>query len=263
MSNQNYAMDYGGDAPQQSGMVAMPQMVAGQPYQILMPPQKKRVSAGAGMFFGILLCGSVLYGAEMFAPPEFRPSTLTGSYSGRYAAEIKAHDLETQAKYLDWAEEVKVSVAQQQEQYRATAQGMIANYQAAYDRSRIYAQTTAQIQHEYIQQRADIARQQQGTDGLVVNLARLLGRGLNAYEPGSGDDALAYADGIGQQMQDEVTRAVQSGATISVEGWNTGLPEPEQVRADFGKLSPIAFPELPKISRDAVDAVDAADPEER
>lgn len=250
MSNQ-YAMDYGGDAPQQSGMVAAPQMVAGQPYQVLMPPQKKRVSAGAGMFFGIILCGGVLYGAEMFAPAELRPSTVTGSYGGRYTAEIKAHDLETHAAYQNWAEEVKVSVAQQQEQYRAAAQAMLNNYQAAYDRSRIYAQTTAQLQQDYVNQRTDIARQQQGTDQLVINFARLWGRVSNVLEPGSGDDALEYADNIGGELQDELDDAVQSGVTVSVDGWDTGLPPPAEVRGTIEAMPPITFPDLPEISRDA------------
>ena len=250
MSNQ-YAMDYGGDAPQQSGMVVAPQMVAGQPYQVVMPPQKKRVSAGVGMFIGMILCIAILYLAEMFAPPELRPSTLTGSYSGRYSAEIKAHDLETHAAYQDWAEEVKVSVAQQQEQYRAAAQGMLNNYQAAYDRSRIYAQTTAQLQQDYVNQRTDIARQQQGTDQLVVNMARLWGRVVNVIEPGSGDDALAYADSIGSELQDELNSAVQNGVTVSVDGWDTGLPPPAEVRATIEAMPPIEFPDLPEISRDA------------
>lgn len=250
MSNQ-YAMDYGGDAPQQSGMVAAPPMVAGHPYQVVMPPQKKRVSAGAGMFFGVILCGAVLYGAEMFAPAELRPSTFTGSYGGRYAAEIKAHDLETHAAFMDWAEEVKVSVAQQQEQYRAAAQGMLNNYQAAYDRSRIYAQTTAQLQQDYVNQRTDIARQQQGTDQLVVNMARLWGRVVNVIEPGKGDDALAYADSIGSELQDELNSAVQNGVTVSVDGWDTGLPPPAEVRATIEAMPPITFPDLPEISRDA------------
>lgn len=250
MSNQ-YAMDYGGDAPHQNGMVAAPQMVAGQPFQVLMPPQKKRVSAGAGMFFGIILCGAALYGAEMFAPPEFRPSTLTGSYSGRYAAEIKAHDLETHAAFMDWAEEVKVSVAQQQEQYRAAAQGVLANYQAAYDRSRIFAQTTAQIQQDYVHQRTDIARQQQGADIFVVNFARVLGRVQNVFEPGSGDGALEYAEEVGQELQEELTDAVQNGQTVSIEGWDADLPPPSEVRATIEAMPPIEFPDLPEISRDA------------
>lgn len=251
MTNQSYAMDYGGDAPQQSGMVAMPQTEAGQPFQIVMPTQKKRVSAGAGMFFGIILCGAVLYGAEMFAPPQFRPSTLTGSYSGRYAAEVKAHDLETQAAFLDWAEEVKVSVAQQQEQYRAAAQGVLNNYQAAYDRSRIYAQTTAQLQQDYVRQRSEIARQQHGTDVIVVNLARLWGRASNILAPGSGGDALEYADQIGGQLQDELTSSVRNGVTVEVDGWDTGLPPPTEVRAAIDAMPPITFPDLPEISRDA------------
>ncbi|UBS31534.1 hypothetical protein LBX01_08385 [Altererythrobacter sp. N1] len=251
MSNPQYSIDYGGEAPQQGGMATLPPQATGQPFQIVMPPQKKRISAGAGMFFGIILCGAALYGAEMFAPPDYRPSTITGSYGGRYAAEIKAHDLETQAAFLDWAEEVKVSVAQQQEQYRAAAQGILTNYQAAYDRTRIYAQTTAQLQQDYVHQRTEIARQQQGTDALVINLARLWGRVANVIEPGGGDDALAYADQVGGQLQQELTSAVQNGVTVSVEGWDTGLPPPSQVQADIDRMAPISFPDLPEISRDA------------
>ena len=77
MSNQQYSMDYGGEAPQQSGMAVV--LRSAEPtYRIVMPPQKKRISAGAGMFFGIILCGAALYGAEMFAPPEYRPSIPHG-----------------------------------------------------------------------------------------------------------------------------------------------------------------------------------------
>ena len=251
MSDPQYNLDYGADGASQSGVVAIPPQAAGQPFQIVMPPQKKRISAGAGMIAGVILSVGALYAVETFAPEALRGSTFVGSYGGRVEAEIKAHDLETQAKFLDWAEEVKVSVAQQQEQYRAAAQGMLTNYQAAYDRSRIYAQTTAQIQHEYVQQRTDIARQQQGTDNLIVNLARLYGHGANFVEPGAGNSALEFADQIGEQMQDEVTEAVRTGATISIEGWDTGLPPPSQVRADIDRMPPVKFPDLPKISRDA------------
>lgn len=253
MNEPQFAMDYGGDAPAQSGAIAVPQQVAAaQPFQIVMPPQKKRFSAGAGMVAGVILSAAALYVAETFAPPAFRPSTFTGSYGGRVEAEIKAHDLETQAKFLDWAEEVKVSVAQQQDQYRNAAQGILNNYQAAYDRTRIYAQATAQLQQNYMQQRTEIAREQQGTDVFTINFARIWGRISNVLDEGSGDAALDYADSVGEQLQDELTDAVQNGVTVDVAGWDTNLPSPQQVRGEFDKLPPIKFPDPPKISRDAL-----------
>ncbi len=255
MTYQAYSIDYGGSAPRQGESGAPPAQlpVPGYPYPYpAMPPQKKRLPASVSMFLGMLLCGSAMYGAEMYAPDAYKPSTVTGAYSGRYAAEIKAHDLETQAKFQDWAQQVQLSVTQQQEQYRAAAQSVVANYQATYDRTKIFASATAQLQQAYMAQRMDIVRANQGGDVAVVNFARLFGRLAGIVDPQAGQAALNYADDISGQLQNELDDAVSSGVTVNVDGWDTSLATPDQVRAQMSAIPVVTFPALPRISRDAL-----------
>ncbi len=253
MSEKSYSLDYEGSAPRQSGGVASTSHHLEQPlpFQIVAPPKRPFISAGVGMVGGALLCAVLFYAAEMFAPLEYRPSTFTGTYSGRYAAEIRAHELETQAEFEDWAAEVRVSAEQQQEQYRNIAQSVLQNYQATYDRTRIFADATARLQQNYVQQRMDVTRSQQGMDVTVVNFARLFGRLAGLADPELGQSAIDYADNIGGQLQDELDRSVTEGVTVDVEGWDIDLASPHDVQSAFENIAPITFPDPPSISRDA------------
>lgn len=250
---QEYAIDYAGNTPRQTGEQARNQADSPPPFpfQIVAPPKRPLVSAGVGMIGGALLAAGAFYAAEMFLPIEYRPSTFTGTYSGRYAAEIKAHELETQAEFEDWAAEVRVSAEQQQEQYRATAQSMLQNYQATYDRTKIFADATARLQQAYVQQSMDVARSQQSMDVTVVNFARLFGRLAGLADPELGQSAIDYADSIGGQLQDELDRSVIEGVTVDVEGWDIDLASPQEVQSAFENIAPITFPDPPSISRDA------------
>lgn len=250
---QEYAIDYAGGAPRQAGHETRSESEVAPPFpfQIVAPPKRPFISAGVGMIGGALLCAAAFYSAEMFAPLEYRPSTFTGTYSGRYAAEIKAHELETQAEFEDWAAEVRVSAEQQQEQYRATAQSMLQNYQATYDRTKIFADATARLQQAYVQQSMDVARSQQSMDVTVVNFARLFGRLAGLADPELGQSAIDYADSIGGQLQDELDRSVIEGVTVDVAGWDIDLASPQDVQSAFENIAPITFPDPPSISRDA------------
>lgn len=253
MSKEQFSVDYEGSAPRQSGGVASTPHPTAQPlpFQIVAPPKRPFISAGVSMVGGALLCAAIFYAAEMFAPLEYRPSTFTGTYSGRYAAEIRAHELETQAEFEDWAAEVRVSAEQQQEQYRVVAQSVLQNYQATYDRTKIFADATARLQQAYVQQSMDVARSQQSMDVTVVNFARLFGRLAGLADPELGQSAIDYADDIGSQLQDELDRSVTEGVTVDVEGWDIDLAPPTEVQSAFENIAPITFPDPPSISRDA------------
>jgi hypothetical protein len=255
MSNESYSVDYEGGAPKQSGESAQMQQAAAQPFpfQFVAPPKKRFLSAGVGMVCGVILCAAAFYAAEMIAPVDYRPSTFTGTYSGRYTAEIRAHELETQAEFEDWAAEVRVSAEQQQEQYRAIAQSVLQNYQATYDRTKIFADATARLQQTYVQQSMDVTRSQQGMDVTVVNFARLFGRLAGLADPELGQSAIDYADAIGGQLQSELDRTVTNGVTVDVEGWDIDLASPGEVQQVLQDIPPVTFPDPPSISRDAAE----------
>ena len=83
----------------------------------------------------------------------------------------------------------------------------------------------------------------------VVNMAKLLGRGLNLYQPGLGDEALAYSNTIEEEMAQRLTQAAQDGARIDITGWDAGLPTPDEVRKQIAQVPVMEIPEPPPLAR--------------
>ena len=80
------------------------------PHHYMMPSPKRGISAVLiGLAVSAATLGAVV-GLELAAPFGWKPSSVFGDYNGRLAAEIKAHDLETQAQYENWAQRAQLSV---------------------------------------------------------------------------------------------------------------------------------------------------------
>lgn len=245
----SYTVDYAGDGPAQAGALAVP---AASPAPVPYRAPRRFVVPGilkTGTTF--LVAAAMFFGAESFAPDAFRPSTLMGTYESRVNAEVqsavKAAELEQQARYEVWAAEVKVSAEQQVEHYKALNQGILARYQAAYDRGRVWAEATARIQGQYVAARVGQVQATQGTDVAVINWARLFGRAANLIDPGAGDAALVYADNLTGQLSGELTDAVTRGQTISVEGWDTGLATVDDLKRELDSVPRITIPAPPRL----------------
>lgn len=194
-----------------------------------------------------VLAGAVFFGAEAMAPGAFKPSTLMGTYDARVSSAVKAAELTQQARYEVWLAEAKLSVDQQLEQYRALNQGVLANYQATYDRGRIMAEATARIQSQYVAARMSQTQSTQATDVAIVNWTRFFGRVAETLEPGAGAAALGYADNLSAQLSNELTAAATQGVTIDVEGWDTGLKPVGELQQEFAALKPIVLPPPPAL----------------
>lgn len=226
-----------------------------QPQPPVAPPRIGKIfSAGFHMAVGMLLLMLALFSAETFAPENMRPSAVMGGYQGRLQVEIRARDLETQAMYDAWVQQAQISVNQQQVGYQGQVQAIIANYQAAYERARLFAEATTRIQQDYTHQIMIQKRQQQEGSGTVLNWAETLANVLRPFDPNTAEKIDEYADDLYTRMRSKLDDAVQQGITINIEGWDTGLPSPEQVRADLEKVKPIVIPAPPRISRDAKQA---------
>jgi len=243
----DYSLNYAGDAPVQDG-APMRGDEPGTNEQRRYPRPRRRfipsiVKTGATF----LTAAALFFGAEAFAPPAIRPSSLMGTYEARVQSAVKAAELTQQGRYEDWAADVRVRVAQQSEQYRAINQSVIARYQATFDRGRMLAEATTRIQSQYVAARMAQAQSMQGSDVAVVNMARLFGRIANLVDHGSGDDALAYAGNLGDELSRELTQAATQGETISVEGWDTGLASVDELRRDIEAVRPITIPPPPRL----------------
>lgn len=245
----SYSIDYSGDRPAQAGHLEQGAhtAVSDQP---LVPRRKPRFAIPAIIktVMTFVLAAAIFFAMERYAPVEFRPSTIVGTYNARLVEAEKAAELRQQAKYEAWASQVKVSVEEQVEQYKAFNQGTLARYQAALERGKLLAQATTQIQSQYVAARISQAQVAQGGDQSVVNLARLYGRVMNGLQPGAGDSALDYSERLSAELSTELTEAATKGVTISVEGWDTGLPTVEELQLQIQSMKPIEIPPPPPMS---------------
>lgn len=244
-----YKMDYGGDAPTQAeGATALtastPQPVAPahKGITLRLPPVMQTVmvvTVVAGAFFAV----------EKYAPSEWRPSHLIGNYEAEVAArvesEVAAAKLEQQAQFDAWVEQVRLVNGQNLEQYRGVVQAVAANYQASYDRSRVYAEATARMQGDLAQARLRLASRTRQTDMGYINFSRMLGIGLNALTPGSGDSLMEFSRDLESNIYSELDRAASAGQTVAIDGWDTGLPPPDAVQASIAQLEPLPLPPPP------------------
>ena len=199
-----------------------------------------------------LLGALALASAEKYAPDTWRPSTIIGTYDARITSAVKAAELNQQARFDVWAAQVKIASDQNAEAYRAAMNASVANYQATYDRARIYADAATRMQGQYAQMRMNQVNAQTGAENGIINMVKMFGYGMNALESGSGDQALAYTETMSRDVSNRMTQAAMEGARIDVTGWDTNLPSPESVRAELRRYQPVPIPAPPVLSEQPI-----------
>ena len=195
---------------------------------------------------------ALLFGAEMYAPPGFRPSTFLGTYDARVAAAVKAAELQQQILFDAWAAQVKLAADQKSEQYKAVTQGVLANYNATYDQAKIYAQATTEMQGRLA---ASIIAQKQGEHGAdigLINLARLWGQVGGAFDGASAEAAREYADQRSAELTSELIGAAQTGVRADISGWNINIASPQDVAATLATIKPLEIPAPPSLGERTV-----------
>lgn len=96
--------------------------------------------------------------------------------------------------------------------------------------------------------RLALTGQTQATDRAAVANARTFGDLLNWFSPGSGDDLRSYADNKTSALNGELLSAANSGVAISIEGWDTSLPDPLEVQAQLERIKPTPLPAMPQFT---------------
>lgn len=251
----SYVISYEGDEPKTDGEAVQPVRSEYQARRIFRLPSIVKTAltfaAAAGTF----------YGAELYAPPEYRPSTVMGLHDARIASAVKAAELEQQARFDEYAGQMKLAVEQTIQQYKAATEGTLANYGAVYDRGKIIASTSAQIQTAYVNQEMQRKNAERSGDVAIINFSRIVGRGLDLLEEGSGNGAKEYADQLSNELSSEILAATRSGVQADLGQWNAGLPTPEQVRQQIESIKPLQLPLPPRLgARSATTYLDNGDP---
>lgn len=241
----SYNLNYDGERPEQIGPLVPLQ---GQPPQleVFRPRSRLRIPGFVKTAFTMGMVAGVFFAAEAYAPSPYKPSTIVGTYEGRIEAAVRASQFQQQAEFDAWIEEVKLVNAQNQQQYQAATQASLAYYQASYERARVFAQATAQMQGVLTQAQIALTNRTQRSESGLVDFIRGVGRVVDVLSPGSGKPALDYADGLTREMAADLNAAAQRGITLSIEDWDTNLPSPQAVQAELASIQPRPLPARPE-----------------
>lgn len=243
-----YQIDYDETEPRQANLPLSPRRAN---TEIIEYDDRKRYIALPGFLktgLTFVSAAAIFFGVEMYAPIEYRPSSLVGTYDARTEAIVQATVGQIKMQQDAWSEQVKLVNAQNQEKYRAANQAVIQYYGASYDRAKIYATSTAQMQAQLSNAQLMLTGQTQATDRAAVANARTFGDLLNWFSPGAGDGLRSYADNKTSTLNNELLNAANSGVAISIEGWDTSLPNPSEVQAQLERIKPTPLPPMPQFT---------------
>ena len=218
---------------------------------LTVPPRRRlNLFVVTGLAFASVT--GLFYGGEALLPPSYKPSAFIGGYGKEIEKARKAGELDSQIRYESQLRGVEVqfqtklkgietAAIQLQEQCRAGFQNANNLYQAAYQRANIFAQATADIQKQYVASRYQLTQQTVGGEIGAANTATTFGYILNFFDPELGQKSMAFAEAARQQALQKLDDAAKGGMTVSVDGWNQGLPDP-------ASLAPLAKCDLPVIA---------------
>ncbi len=253
-----YEVEYGQDGkaqinrvPQQSQR-AMPQDEGGY-YQRPphgYPPYKEpfRLPAVVNTIVSIGFAAALFFGMEKYAPHDLKPSTTFGAYESSIGQQLKAAELNEQARFSQYEAEVKVAVETQAKQNEMMLQAILQHYTATYERGKTMTEAANNYQGKYLDATISQTAGVQSSDVGIVSIATLAGRGLNLIEPGSGDAALKYAEDINEGLRAGLKEAATQAVHVDLTGWNYGLPPPSEVQAMIASVRPVQIPKPPTLS---------------
>lgn len=245
---------------------------AERPEQSIYPPgvgpyairyrEPLRVPAIINTGLTLIIAAGIFFGAERHAPHAYKPSTLVGGYEASVDAQLKAAELNEQARFEAYQAQLRIAAETQVKETEKLLEGVQRHYEELFIRGRIVAQAATDLQTRFVAARMAQREQVQATDMSLISVATLFGRVMNLVEPGSGDEALGYAGQLEQGVIKGLTQAAQEGAQIDITSWDKGLPTPEEMARAIDRVPVMTIPEPPHLARHtSAPANDAASPE--
>jgi hypothetical protein len=200
------------------------------------PRRRMHPMLAAGLAFGF--AAVVFYGGEAFLPREYRPSTFIGGYQTEITEAAKAGELAAQIRYdaqlrgielqyQDGLSRIQTAANQWQEQCRAGLANVNNLYQAIYNRANMYVQATAQLQQAYQSARQAIVSGTLGGDVALMNMLSVTSQIVAMFDPAAARQMMQAANGMRRDILGVFDREARNGITISVRGWDSGLPRPD------------------------------------
>jgi len=198
---------------------------------------RRRAPAWLSAAFGFAAAGGLFYGAQAFAPEDWRPSRFVGDYNNeiqeartageleariRYDAQLRGIELQYQGQL----QEIQTAAVQWQEHCRSGLQNFNNLYQAVYQRANTFANGLVQLQNQYAAARYQTVQGTLQGEAAAANLATMFGYIGGFFDPELQRRSMEYAENARMQALNRLDRAAQSGIRVTVDGWDDGLPDP-------------------------------------
>lgn len=208
----------------------------------LSPRRRRGLHPVIASALGFMAAGGIFYGMQAFGPEGLRPSRFVGEYETEVQKARKAGELEAQIRYdaqlrgievqyQGQLNEIQTAAVQLQERCRAGLQNFTNLYQAAYNRANTGFQMTAELQRQYVAARMQTAQGTLAGETSAANMATTFGYIAGFFDPELGRRSMEYAEAARQQALRRLDETARNGVTLSIEGWDTGLPDPATLQA--------------------------------
>lgn len=248
MSNVQYKIDYDEDGARQVGkeiVVAAPPRVRGD------KPKRRprRLPSSVQTALTIAVCGTIFFGAVAFAPEGWRPQDFTGRYVGDVAGEVKANEADIQGQLEAYTAQLRTASEQQSARMRAVAEGIIRAYTALYDLNRVQIESANQMRGALVNQQMSQTRATNGVNIGYASIAEMLGQGMELLEPGSGADALRFAETQRGIASDRMQETAVTGAQVNVSPYVAQLPDPAVIAEALNSVPAMEIPPPPRFDR--------------
>ena len=208
-----------------------------------------RVPAIVNTGLTLTFAAIIFFGMEKYAPHDFKPSTNVGGFEASVGAQMKAAEVNEQARFAAYEGEMKLAVETQAKQNEMLLQSILQHYQAVYDRAKLMTEAANTYQGKLLDATITQTAGVQSSDVAVASIATLVARGLNLLEPGSGDYALEYAENINEGLQAGLTEAATKAVRVDMTGWNYGIAAPTEIQAMMASVRPTQLPKPPNLAR--------------
>ena len=124
-------------APMMPPQGSIPPGYGGYPYPYREP---FRVPAIIHTGLSIVIAGAIFFSVEKFAPHDFKPSTLVGGYEASIGTQLKAAELNEQARFEAYQATVRVAAETQVAELQRQLEAVTRYYEELHMRGRIVAQ---------------------------------------------------------------------------------------------------------------------------
>jgi len=197
----------------------------------LYEPSRRRLHPMLVAGFVFIGVSAAFYGAEATLPPGYKPSHFIGGYTRAIAQARSEGELAARIGYDGRLKVIETAAVAWQERCRAGFQNFNNLYQAAYQRANTFAQATVDMQKQYASVRYNFVQSSLGGEMSAANMATSFGYIFGLFDPELGRQSMEFAEAARQQALSKLDDTARSGMTISIEGWDSGLPDPSSLPA--------------------------------